>query len=122
VRGLRSACPASVADHRTVDSSKPVPTVFTEADWNEFSPYAKTFASPFVHVLIVLDLNRKQSAEEGNKQNPMEAYRASKTLAERAAWEFVETNKPSWDISTINPPLVFGPIIHQVGKSGSVAL
>jgi hypothetical protein len=37
-------------------------------------------------------------------------------LAERAAWEFVETNKPGWDIATINPPLVFGPIIHQVGQ------
>jgi nucleoside-diphosphate-sugar epimerase len=59
---------------------------------------------------------RKQSAEEGNSQNPVQAYLASKTLAERAAWEFVETNKPVWEIATINPPLVFGPIIHQVGQ------
>ena len=65
-----------------------------------------------------------------------EAYRASKTLAERAAWSFVEKEKPGFDIATINPPsvtfkagatsrfltlfpseshrLIFGPIIHDV--------
>jgi hypothetical protein len=28
--------------------------------------------------------------------------------------EFMEDNHPSWDFATINPPLVFGPVIHQV--------
>jgi hypothetical protein len=46
----------------------------------------------------------------------MEAYRASKTLAERAAWEFVETHQPAWDLTTINPPFVYGPIIQEVGE------
>jgi nucleoside-diphosphate-sugar epimerase len=43
--------------------------------------------------------------------NPMAGYRASKTFAEKAAWDFVEKEKPNFTLSTINPPLVFGPIV-----------
>ncbi|KAL8819237.1 MAG: hypothetical protein Q9223_002292 [Gallowayella weberi] len=48
--------------------------------------------------------------EEEAIQNPPNGYRASKTFAEKAAWDFVEKEKPNFTISTINPPLVFGPI------------
>lgn len=48
------------------------------------------------------------------------AYRASKTLAEKAAWNFVEENTINgvapFDIATINPPLIFGPLLHQVSS------
>lgn len=36
-------------------------------------------------------------------------YQYSKTLAERAAWEFVEREKPSFDLVVINPAMVTGP-------------
>ena len=39
---------------------------------------------------------------------------ASKTLAEKAAWAFIEEHKPSWDLTVLNPPYVFGPPIHEV--------
>lgn len=39
--------------------------------------------------------------------------RASKAMAERAAWDFVSDNKPKWDLACINPGLVEGPIIRQ---------
>jgi nucleoside-diphosphate-sugar epimerase len=45
------------------------------------------------------------------QENPMMGYRASKTFAENAAWEFVKNEKPNFTISTINPPMVFGPIV-----------
>lgn len=32
-------------------------------------------------------------------------YSASKKLAEKAAWDFVEKEKPSWNISCFNPPM-----------------
>lgn len=32
-------------------------------------------------------------------------------LAERAAWDFVNKEKPNFDLVAINPPLVFGPIL-----------
>lgn len=41
-------------------------------------------------------------------------YRASKTFAERATWDFVAKEKPNFDIATINPPLVLGPIVHYL--------
>lgn len=77
----------------THHSSGP-PYTFTEIDWNEYSPQ------------IV--------EKDGNKAPGGDKYRASKTLAEKAAWKILQDEKPNWDFATINPPLVFGPIIHQV--------
>jgi nucleoside-diphosphate-sugar epimerase len=48
------------------------------------------------------------------EENPISAYRASKTFAEKAAWEFLEKEKPGFTIATINPPMVFGPIVSEV--------
>jgi nucleoside-diphosphate-sugar epimerase len=59
--------------------------VYSEADWN-----------PVTY-------------EEGLKGDKIVAYRASKTVAERSAWEFVEKEKPAFDLVTICPPLIFGP-------------
>ncbi|KAH9918737.1 NAD(P)-binding protein [Epithele typhae] len=45
-------------------------------------------------------------------------YRASKTLAERAAWEWYEERKSKlgWDLVALNPPFVFGPFLHEVAS------
>lgn len=40
------------------------------------------------------------------------AYCVSKKLAEKAAWDFVEKEKPSYTLATINPPMVYGPTIQ----------
>ena len=39
---------------------------------------------------------------------------ASKTLAERVAWELIEKHKPTWDIAVLNPPYIWGPPLHEV--------
>jgi len=77
--------------------AKSTPRVFTETDWNDES---------------VVEVR-----EKGVHASQAGKYRASKTLAERAAWDFVETNKGSigWDLVVLNPPMVFGPAIHEVG-------
>jgi nucleoside-diphosphate-sugar epimerase len=59
-------------------------TVFSEASWNP---------------VTIDDIHR----------NPPTAYRASKKLAEKAAWEFVKDNN-KFELVTINPPMVFGPL------------
>lgn len=61
-----------------------------------------------------------QVEEKGKDVDGGQAYRASKTLAERAAWKFVETEKPQFDIVTVQPPLIFGPVIHQVASPDSL--
>ncbi|KAI9928675.1 hypothetical protein ASPWEDRAFT_168648 [Aspergillus wentii DTO 134E9] len=48
--------------------------------------------------------------EEQANDSPANAYRASKTFAEKAAWDFISTQKPPFTLSVINPPLVLGPI------------
>lgn len=62
--------------------------VFTEADWN-------TSAS----------LDRSP-------------YAYSKTMAERAAWDFVENKVPGFDLVVINPPGITGPsIVPRVNET-----
>ncbi|KAL8658556.1 MAG: hypothetical protein Q9202_007523 [Teloschistes flavicans] len=48
--------------------------------------------------------------EEEAIQDPPSGYRASKTFAEAAAWDFLKKEKPSFTLTVMNPPMVFGPI------------
>jgi dihydroflavonol-4-reductase len=57
-------------------------------------------------VLTEADWNEKSSLE----RNP---YYYSKTLAEKAAWRFVEEKSPPFDLVVINPFLVIGPALTQ---------
>lgn len=41
--------------------------------------------------------------------NPGKVYCASKTLAERAAWNFIEKQQPTFTIATLCEPMVYGP-------------
>ncbi|KAI9820201.1 MAG: methylglyoxal reductase (NADPH-dependent) gre2 [Pycnora praestabilis] len=54
--------------------------------------------------------------EDEAVQNPVNGYRASKTFAEKAAWEFIEKEKPNFTLSTMCPPLVLGPIVHYLNS------
>ncbi|KAF8608519.1 NAD(P)-binding protein [Ceratobasidium sp. AG-I] len=83
-----------------LDASKPTGTIYTENDWN---------------VSSIKEVEEKGKAAAGGDK-----YRASKTLAEKAAWAEVEQQKPSWDLATINPPMVFGPILQQVDDPSSL--
>ncbi|KAI9873719.1 MAG: methylglyoxal reductase (NADPH-dependent) gre2 [Pleopsidium flavum] len=44
------------------------------------------------------------------------AYCASKTFAEKAAFDFVEKQHPNFSIATICPPMVYGPPVHAVSS------
>jgi len=49
------------------------------------------------------------------------AYTKSKTLAEKAAWDFIKTQAPQIELTTINPVLVLGaPLDNNFGSSISV--
>ncbi len=49
------------------------------------------------------------------------AYRKSKTLAERAAWDFVKNEAPEMALTTINPSLVIGaPLDTNFGSSMAI--
>ncbi|KAG8920885.1 methylglyoxal reductase (NADPH-dependent) gre2 [Tulasnella sp. 419] len=46
--------------------------------------------------------------------DPVLGYYGSKTFAERAAWEFIEQEKPHFKLTTLCPPMVFGPPTQEV--------
>ncbi|KAI0384621.1 NAD(P)-binding protein [Hypomontagnella monticulosa] len=77
------------------DLSNPAKT-FSEADWNP-STY-----------------------EDGIKGPPPTSYRVSKKYAEKAAWDFVEKEKPGFDVATICPPMVFGPVAHHLDSLSGI--
>ena len=58
--------------------------ILSEADWNEVT-------------------------QEEAVANPVNGYRASKTFAERAAWDFIRDNSSGFELTTVNPTFVFGP-------------
>ena len=50
------------------------------------------------------------------------AYVRSKTIAERAAWDFIKDNNVSFPLTTIHPGMVFGPLISNEIRGASVNL
>ncbi|CCM01888.1 uncharacterized protein FIBRA_03959 [Fibroporia radiculosa] len=79
------------------------PRVFSESDWN--------------------DAALAEVEEKGVLATQQTKYRASKILAERAAWEFTKENKDniSWDLVVLNPPYVFGPPIGRTATLESLS-
>ncbi|KAI0689152.1 NAD(P)-binding protein [Cerioporus squamosus] len=69
------------------------PRTYTEEDWAEYAV--------------------KEVDEKGEAADKMTAYCASKLLAERAAWKFVEEHKPSWDVTVLNAGWVYGPTVND---------
>ena len=78
-----------------VDPKKPLPYKYKETDWDPVT-------------------------EDEACESPLSAYRASKTFAEKAAWDFVQQEKPNFQITTCNPPLVLGPIVHYLNSLDSL--
>jgi len=55
------------------------------------------------------DWNPMTYDEAAKEPNGTTAYCASKALAEKAQWDWIAENKPSFTLATICPPWVFGP-------------
>ncbi|RAH68788.1 SDR family oxidoreductase [Aspergillus aculeatinus CBS 121060] len=78
---------AAMADH---SKGKWTGHVYSELDWNP-TPY-------------------EAAAAEGAPAGL--AYSTAKSLAERHAWDYVKNNKVNFDITTIMPPMIYGPNIN----------
>ncbi|KAK6454694.1 protein induced by osmotic stress [Scheffersomyces xylosifermentans] len=59
--------------------------------------------------------------EEGKNNTGLDAYVASKSLAEKAAWDYVNKNKPQYTFSTVNPVCVLGPQAKDEEAKGSLS-
>lgn len=49
-------------------------------------------------------------------ESPQSGYLGSKTFAEKAAWEFLEKESPKFTITTICPPMVYGPVVNYLNS------
>lgn len=65
------------------------------------------------HVYSEADWNPVTYEEAKNGPGPV-AYCASKVFAEKAAYKYVEEKKPNFTVSTICPPMIYGPNAHAV--------
>lgn len=65
------------------------------------------------HVYSEEDWNPMTYAEAANA-DAVSAYCASKALAEKAIWDWTEREEHAFSVSTINPPLIFGPHIGGI--------
>lgn len=80
------------------------------------SSMAAVTDEPEDRVLTEADWNTKSSLD----RNP---YYYSKTMAERAAWAFMDDVKPSFDLVAINPFLVIGPSLSPaINNSNRIVL
>jgi len=86
---------AITSSFAAIVNPKSHPKVYSEAVWNPIT------------------------MEEALSDNGL-AYYGSKTFAERAAWDFVEREKPNFQITTLNPPFVFGPVVHYLNSLDAV--
>lgn len=55
-------------------------------------------------------------------KDPAVAYRVSKTVAEKAAWEYMEKHHPEFDLCVLCPTMVFGPLYSTDLISGLAEL
>lgn len=104
---LRSAAKAGTVKRIVITGSiaaiiepHELPYTYSSKDWNDHSVRS-------VHEL-------------GGNAPQWDKYLASKVLAERAAYRWVDDNKPSFDLSFILPCWVYGPVIAPVSSLNNV--
>lgn len=52
--------------------------------------------------------------------NQATAYRASKVVAERAAWDFIRDHEVQYKLITLCPGMVFGTMLHPIESLGQL--
>lgn len=68
---------------------------------------------------LTMGVNTVTDEETWSDPSKQEPYRRSKTLAEKAAWEFMKAEGGATELTTILPSGVFGPVLSKDGL-GSV--
>ncbi|KAF9698355.1 hypothetical protein EKO04_003890 [Ascochyta lentis] len=67
------------------------------------------------HTYTASDWNPITLEEALDNSSWIPGYRGSKTFAERAAWAFMDREQPSFTLTTLAPPGIFGPMVKYPG-------
>lgn len=102
LKAIKSSAPSVkrvviTSSFAAISNPKNPPSVYNEDIWNE----------------MTMD-------EALTTTDAQAAYRASKTFAEKAAWDFVRSQNPNFSLTVLNPPMVYGPIRHPVASLDDV--
>lgn len=81
---------------------------------SSFAAIANPSSPPIVYNETIW--NEMSMDEALTTKDPQAVYRASKTFAERAAWDFVARESPNFTLTVLNPPMVYGPVRHAVSS------
>ncbi|KAL6901183.1 hypothetical protein GGI43DRAFT_404219 [Trichoderma evansii] len=54
------------------------------------------------------------------KKDTVLGYNVSKARAESAAWDFIRSERPCFDLVVINPDIITGPMIHPISGARSI--
>ncbi|KAJ5414832.1 NAD dependent epimerase/dehydratase [Penicillium cosmopolitanum] len=66
------------------------------------------------------DWNPVTAEQAIERSDPVLGYNVSKTRAEAVAWKFIKEDKPSFDLSVINPDIITGPMLHPISGPSSI--
>eukprot|EP01138_Halocafeteria_seosinensis_P004445 gb/GECG01004547.1/.p1 GENE.gb/GECG01004547.1/~~gb/GECG01004547.1/.p1 ORF type:complete len:329 (+),score=40.16 gb/GECG01004547.1/:1-987(+) len=102
-RNVLGTCAAEPSIQRVVLTSSMAAVMVSEKDQN--------------HVFSDKDFSDEDFMRRIGKYYPL-----SKTLAEKAAWEFVKEKTPRFDLLVLNPSLVIGPMIQPSLNTSSQQL
>lgn len=96
----------------SIDYARPVGQVYGDNTWNSYSyEYAKT-ANSFVAYGAYFECLQHRSNDLLNL--PLCLVGVSKTIAEKAAWDFVKNEKPSFKLVVIKPCRRSTPLHEEV--------
>ncbi|KAI2602540.1 putative NADPH-dependent methylglyoxal reductase GRE2 [Hypoxylon sp. NC1633] len=88
------------------------PTVRRVVITSSFAAIGEMHKNPITNparIFTSADWNGVTLEEALATQNPVVSYPASKTFAERAAWDFVKEANSNFELATVNPPGITGP-------------
>ena len=72
------------------------------------------------------EVTREVTSDENTWSDPKKQaddwYRLSKTLAERAAWDFMNTSGGATEFATVLPAAVFGPALNKESRSSLILI
>ncbi|TVY43500.1 putative uncharacterized oxidoreductase [Lachnellula subtilissima] len=101
-------------DHHTVKRVIILSSIAAIMDYSEAAPNDG-------RMWTAKDWNPVTRDEAIRAANYSTVYRASKTFSEKCgywliglAWEFMEEQKPHFDLVSLNPPMVYGPLLHSI--------
>ncbi|PMD40317.1 NAD(P)-binding protein [Hyaloscypha variabilis F] len=109
INGVRSILSAAASPNSKVKRVVVTSSFAAVLDINRKTPPFFTYTSADWNPLTYAEATAPET-------NSVVAYRGSKKFAELEVWNYLQSEKPKFDVVTLCPPMTFGPVVHPVDK------